>query len=108
MGAVLEFKDTIMKYGLSDLDYKGVPFTWTNLRFKGGQVKDQLDRFLSLWQWRNRFPNILVIHMTIEGSDHLPIWIGFNKGRTSKTVRIGRAADFILRIIGPCVMIAKD
>lgn len=31
--------------------------------------------------WRNRFSRILVTHMVVGGSDHLPIWIEFNKRR---------------------------
>ena len=97
-----------MECGLCDLGHRGVPFTCTNRRFKKGLIKGRLDRFLCSEQWRNIFSNILVAHMAARGSDYLPIWIEFYRGRSLETVRIGGTVDFILRIIGPRMMIAKD
>lgn len=70
-----EFQDTLNYYGLSDLDFEGVPFTWSNQRFGASLVQERFDRFLCTEQWRDTLISARVSHITVGGLDHLPICI---------------------------------
>ncbi|KAM1122859.1 hypothetical protein FF1_004322 [Malus domestica] len=62
------------KAELIDLNFHGSPFTWRGLR-NGDLVEERLDRALSNQSWQECWPNTMVIHGTVIGSDHCPLII---------------------------------
>lgn len=41
-----EFSETIRECDLFDLGWKGLPFTWSNMRYDPDLIEERLDRFL--------------------------------------------------------------
>lgn len=56
-----------------DCGFKGSAFTWWNKREGIGAVKERLDRALCSVSWKQKFPNTVVLHEFILGSDHCPL-----------------------------------
>lgn len=54
---------------LMDLDLSGLSFTWKGIR-NGTLVDEHLDRGLINRQWQDLWPNIMVTHGMVLGSDH--------------------------------------
>ncbi|TQD71025.1 hypothetical protein C1H46_043451 [Malus baccata] len=67
---------------LSDLHFHGSPFTWRGRR-NGELVEERLDRALSNQSWQECWPNTMVIHGTVIGSDHCPLIIQREPKRAS-------------------------
>ncbi|XP_068319675.1 uncharacterized protein [Pyrus communis] len=61
---------------LMDLDYNGPCFTWRGMR-NGQLVDERLDRGLANRQWQDSWPNTMVVHETVLGSDHCPLIIQY-------------------------------
>ncbi|XP_068329845.1 uncharacterized protein [Pyrus communis] len=59
---------------LMDLDYNGPCFSWRGMR-NGHLVEERLDRGLANRQWQDYWPDTMVIHETVIGSDHCPLII---------------------------------
>ncbi|KAM1575569.1 hypothetical protein ACFX10_031984 [Malus domestica] len=59
---------------LLDLNFHGSPFTWRGMR-NGELVEERLDRALSNQSWQECWPNTMVIHGIVIGSDHCPLII---------------------------------
>lgn len=55
-------------YGLYDLGFKGLNFTWQK-----GMVFERLDRAIGNGGWVNSFPNCTISHLSRIKSDHQPI-----------------------------------
>lgn len=66
-----------------DLGYEGALFTWSNKRYKGRLIQERLDRFVCSKQWKDKFAFILVLHITMGGSNHLLIRVEFCQRKTS-------------------------
>ncbi|CAM8991132.1 unnamed protein product [Rhodiola kirilowii] len=64
------FRETLLDCGLSDLGYKGTPFTFSNRRSGAGEMKARLDRMLANNAWRRLFPDAQVSHISATSSDH--------------------------------------
>ncbi|KAL5554075.1 hypothetical protein UlMin_041476 [Ulmus minor] len=68
------FRETINYCGLADLGFRGPKFTWT--RGNGASlVQERLDRMLGNSRWVDLFPNSLVHHLNMRGSDHRPLLV---------------------------------
>lgn len=65
----------IQKIGLIDLNYAGLPFTWTNKRSGTDHIQERLDRVFVNHKWLEFFPNSLNSHLTRVVSDHAPIML---------------------------------
>ncbi|KAM2951563.1 hypothetical protein COP2_001044 [Malus domestica] len=61
---------------LWDLDFNGPAFTWRGMRH-GNLVEERIDRVLINELWHDLWPNSLVTHGTVMGSDHCPLIIQF-------------------------------
>ncbi|KAL9674710.1 hypothetical protein QQ045_002909 [Rhodiola kirilowii] len=79
------FRETLMDCGLSDLGYKGNPFTFSNRRSGAREMKARLDRMLANNAWRRVFPDAQVTHITATSSDHSMILL-HSRGRVRKSV----------------------
>ncbi|KAL9668594.1 hypothetical protein QQ045_006131 [Rhodiola kirilowii] len=62
------FRETLLDCGLSDLEYKGTPFTFSNRRSGAGEMKARLDRMLANNAWRRLFPDAQVSHISATSS----------------------------------------
>ncbi|KAL5554475.1 hypothetical protein UlMin_041876 [Ulmus minor] len=68
------FRETINYCGLADLGFRGPKFTWN--RGNGAcLVQERLDRMLGNNGWLDLFPNSLVHHLNLRGSDHRPLLV---------------------------------
>ncbi|CAN6675688.1 unnamed protein product [Malus baccata var. baccata] len=74
---------------LWDLDFNGPAFTWHGLRH-GHLVEERIDRALINGLWQELWPNSLVTHGTVMGSDHCPLIIQSD----SESMRGRRAFKF--------------
>ncbi|KAL5565829.1 hypothetical protein UlMin_028993 [Ulmus minor] len=68
------FREAINHCGLADLGFRGPKFTWN--RGNGVcLVQERLDRMLGNSTWVKLFPNSLVHHLNLRGSDHRPLLV---------------------------------
>ncbi|KAM1989818.1 hypothetical protein ACFX15_031135 [Malus domestica] len=69
------YLETFMQVtNLWDLDFNGHAFTWHGMRH-GHLVEERIDRALINGLWQDLWPNSLVTHGTVMGSDHCPLII---------------------------------
>nr|XP_028964583.1 uncharacterized protein LOC114827108 [Malus domestica] len=69
------YLETFMQVtNLWDLDFNGPAFTWHGMRH-GHLVEERIDRALINGLWQDLWPNSLVTHGTVMGSDHCPLII---------------------------------
>ncbi|CAM8882279.1 unnamed protein product [Rhodiola kirilowii] len=69
------FREALFDCGLTDLGFKGSPFTFSNKRRGAMEVKARLDRVLANADWRDAFPFAQVTHITTCTSDHYSLLI---------------------------------
>ncbi|XP_057432959.1 uncharacterized protein LOC130725784 [Lotus japonicus] len=62
------FNSCLLSCGLSDMGFKGPPFTW-----EGRGVKEWIDRGVCNPQWLHTFPESVVLHLPQLKSDHKPL-----------------------------------
>ncbi|KAL5539506.1 hypothetical protein UlMin_045993 [Ulmus minor] len=68
------FREATSYCGLTDLGFRGPKFTW--IRGKNAcLVQERLDRMLGNGGWLEVFPNSLVHHLNLRGSDHRPLLV---------------------------------
>lgn len=58
------FRDCIDANGLIDIGFSGYAYTWTNRRIGKENIQERLDRCFANGEWRVRFPNAFVNHLT--------------------------------------------
>lgn len=68
VSSMRKFNDCLFDCGLSDVGFKGPPFTW---EWRG--VKERLDRGVSNMDWRLLFPEASILHLPTLKSDHKPL-----------------------------------
>ena len=69
------FRDALDTCGLSDLGYKGNPWTFEKKVAGGSFTRVRLDRALGTTEWCTLFPNAAVEHLSAATSDHSPILV---------------------------------
>ena len=80
---------------LQDLHLHGRAFTWSNERENPTLVR--LDRVLVSMDWEELFPNAHLQGLGSDASDHCPLLLQTNLGRTAGCIKPG----FTLRCSGP-------
>ncbi|KAL5545920.1 hypothetical protein UlMin_005607 [Ulmus minor] len=68
------FREALSYCGLADLGFRGPKFTW-NRGKEANLVQERLDRMLGNSGWLDLFPNSLVHHLSLWGSDHRPLLV---------------------------------
>ncbi|KAJ9182323.1 hypothetical protein P3X46_006327 [Hevea brasiliensis] len=74
-GVYRVFQDWFENFGLLNLGFKGIRFTW-----KRGNLQERLDRALCNVVWRQEFPEVMVKHLARYQSDHCPLLVQLNSG----------------------------
>ncbi|KAL0406441.1 UNVERIFIED_CONTAM: hypothetical protein Slati_3958000 [Sesamum latifolium] len=70
---IRDFRQALVRNGLSDLGYTGDAFTWCNRQEFPHTIKERLDRARANDGWAQRFRNATVKHIPTIYSDHLPL-----------------------------------
>lgn len=73
LSLITDFKKATRDSGLTDLGYKGYPFTWCNRCFGAYIIEKRLDRALCSRNWGNNFKELPDMHIKTWSSDHYPI-----------------------------------
>lgn len=68
------FRNFVTNTCLLDLGFEGYPFTWRNRREKGF-IQVCIDRALATNDWVSFYPNAVVKHVVLEGSDYAMLLI---------------------------------
>ncbi|KAL5553661.1 hypothetical protein UlMin_041062 [Ulmus minor] len=88
------FRDAMEYCNLADLGFRGPKFTWCRGNSNANFIQERLDRMLGNSGWSDMFPNSIVHHLRLWGSDHRPLLIEVLKdGEVSsvgKSLRRGR------------------
>lgn len=74
-GYLFLLNNFIFDGALIDLSFNGNIFTWSNLQHGPTNILQCLNCALVNSGWLSLFPNALVLHDLINGSDHCPIII---------------------------------
>ncbi|KAM0846534.1 hypothetical protein ACQ4PT_055614 [Festuca glaucescens] len=72
---MLAFHECLLDCGLSDLGFKGYPFTWNNKRVGEDNIQVRLDRGTATTAFLDLFPLTQVEHIATEESDHAALLI---------------------------------
>ena len=68
-----EFRESLRRCGLIDLDFVGQRYTWCNGRLGEQRTLIRLDRGVANKEWRSMFPEARVHHVAMSASDHCMI-----------------------------------
>ncbi|CAM8883204.1 unnamed protein product [Rhodiola kirilowii] len=67
------FREALADCGLTDLGFKGFPYTFTNHREGNREMRARLDRAVANDEWRRLHPRAEVTHIHLYASDHQAI-----------------------------------
>ncbi|KAL5543310.1 hypothetical protein UlMin_007094 [Ulmus minor] len=88
------FREALNVCGLADLGYRGPKFAW-NKRMKSCFVQERLDRMLGNSGWLDLFPNSLIHHLSLRGSDHRPLLVELLRAdESTKIAKICKRGQF--------------
>jgi hypothetical protein len=60
-------------FGMIDLGFSGIPFTWSNKCRNDHLIKGHLDQGIANPQWVHLFPHFSIRHLPAQSSNHNPI-----------------------------------
>ncbi|KAL0350291.1 UNVERIFIED_CONTAM: hypothetical protein Sradi_4178300 [Sesamum radiatum] len=83
---IRKFRRALTDCGLSDLGYSGEPFTWSNHHSSPGTIRERLDQACANWGWTQLFPNVSVLHLSANCSDHSALLVKLD-GRPTLNLR---------------------
>ncbi|CAN6583607.1 unnamed protein product [Malus baccata var. baccata] len=78
-----DFREFVARDELMDLGYEGYPFTWRNKR-EALPIQQRLDRGLATLGWYEMYPNTIIKHVILEGSDHALLVLSTDNGPKGK------------------------
>jgi hypothetical protein len=73
------FREALEIYGLGDLGYIGLCFTWSNRRSDASFTQERLDREMANRESCTLFPHVTVTVLAASSSDHNPLLVHFNE-----------------------------
>ncbi|KAL7181874.1 hypothetical protein ACSBR1_040730 [Camellia fascicularis] len=73
MSQLQSFLELLSDCALMDLEFNGLPFTWSNNQHGCANIRERLDRAVTTVEWRALFPCAQVFHELLVGSDHCPV-----------------------------------
>lgn len=63
----------ILELAMSDISFKGNPYTWCNNKNYTDRIRERLDQGIVNGEWITTYPNTILFHKPTIGSDHSPI-----------------------------------
>ncbi|KAM2667956.1 hypothetical protein EV2_019583 [Malus domestica] len=75
-----DFRGFVAGNDLMDLGYEGYPFTWRNNR-ESLPIQQRLDHGLVTHGWHDLYPDTIIRHVVLEGSDHAMLLLSTEKFR---------------------------
>ncbi|CAM8977963.1 unnamed protein product [Rhodiola kirilowii] len=84
------FREALNDCGLSDLGFRGFPYTFTNRREGDMEFRARLDRAVADVDWRRLHPNSMISHLHLHASDHQAILLDTEGSVTGKRKRFFR------------------
>jgi hypothetical protein len=88
------FREALEDCGLSDLDYVGPKFTWSNRQEGDHFIQERLDQALGDREWCRLFPFAKVFVLEAICSDHNPILVIFKEHQGSRLGKKGGGFKF--------------
>ncbi|KAL0413245.1 UNVERIFIED_CONTAM: putative mitochondrial protein [Sesamum radiatum] len=76
---IRNFHRALENCALSDLGFKGDPFTWSNNHQYPDTIRERLDRAVANAKWIDLFPNSSVQHLPANCSDHAALSINLEQ-----------------------------
>ncbi|KAL2942232.1 Tryptophan synthase alpha chain [Bienertia sinuspersici] len=102
------FRATADGCALCDLGYLGNTYTWCRGLTPQTLVRERFDRFLASIRWCLMFPNMVVLNLPIQNSDHGPILLKENQGgRRDNGERLKKFESFWLSDV-ECKGVVED
>jgi hypothetical protein len=81
-----DFQQALEECELTDLGFLGLKFTWSNCREDIRFIKERLDRGLANQEWRDLFPEVVVVVELALGSDHLLVLVSLDGNAGKKII----------------------
>ena len=81
------FIEAINFYGLRDIGFVGLKFTWIYQKADGTQIRERLDRALVTLEWLDLFPDAKLYHQSTSASDHSMLLLRLVAGSKRKRVK---------------------
>ena len=90
--SIEKFRCCLESTGLRDMGYIGSWFTWAVQRRDYGCIRERIDRALINFDWKTKFPQVRLYHLSNSTSDHCILLLRFDstKRNIQKSKRIFR------------------
>ena len=73
----LKFQECLNNYGMIDLGFSGLRYTWSNHHPLSHLIQERIDRAYANADWNVLYPDASVKHLKRAHSDHNPILLSF-------------------------------
>lgn len=90
----LLFKECLDRCRMVDLGFLGPRYTWTNKRDSNNLILERIDRFFMNPKWCMLHPEAKITHLPRCHSDHCPVLLETNPGRTVSFIKPFRFQEF--------------
>ncbi|XP_057796787.1 uncharacterized protein LOC131012797 [Salvia miltiorrhiza] len=81
------FREAIIECGLSDIPLRGYQYTWSRGLGTSHFVEERLDRGMATSNWKNLFPEAVLLPITVAMSDHVPLLLNCRGAATPRITR---------------------
>lgn len=90
----LLFKECLDRCRMVDLGFLGPRYIWTNKRDINNLILERIDRFFMNPEWCMLHPEAKITHLPRCHSDHCPVLLETNPGRTMSLIKPFRFQEF--------------
>ncbi|KAL2937078.1 Protease HtpX-like protein [Bienertia sinuspersici] len=103
-----EFRLAIDDCRLRDLGFKGRPYTWQRGNSMDTLIRERLDRFMATVEWSAMFPEVEVLHLAIQNSDHAPLVLKQSVKRDNARGKWSKKFESYWLSNGECERVVRD